>query len=502
MTDAGSRFHPPGPTMIEDARLGGRWWDRALPLALGLWGWVAALVVGLAVGNPSPSAFSLAVGVSVLAVLTVALARPFVAYLGVAASAIMLVIVVLPSGKGLNLFDLLLPPLLVAAALGAMRQRAAEGDDAESSDRHEAIRRARRRFSRATVIYFGVVVLSIVPMFFDGRAANGTSSLLALIRAFEGLLLFPLGLWLLRGERRIRLTLTMMLAASVLLLAVNVVARVVADVKRAGLSWYVNYPPWPISDPNECAAGMLLVIVILIARQAVRPQGRNLVLACGALVLLVLTFSRSGLLALIAVAAMLLPRARWRWILAGGLIVAAVLPLVPSTYWERLAHTVVMQRGTFDTFSSLIRFLTWKTALTVFLHHPVLGVGYLGLENVSYAYNDMRVKVGAESYFLEIAADVGILGLTAMGFVIARLFQLGRTIRRVTPPGSLGHEMATLHTPLVIGLLIASLTGSNFVGMVGLGQLALWCVLMIRAGHEALAREAAPAPRMSAVTPE
>jgi hypothetical protein len=35
----------------------------------------------------------------------------------------------------------------------------------------------------------------------------------------------------------------------------------------------------------------------------------------------------------------------------------------------------------------------------------------------------------------------------------------------------------------MLALLVANLTADNFVGMLGLAQVALWCALLIRAGH-------------------
>jgi len=319
-------------------------------------------------------------------------------------------------------------------------------------------------------------------------------------------MLFPLGIWLLRGERRISAAVRAMITASTLLLAVNIGTALLAGVKRAGSAWSVNDPQSPIGDPNEAAAAMLLIIALLIARHAVRPQWRNVVLASAAIFLLVMTASRSGLLALLSFGALRLPRARWRWGLVVLLLLAVIVPLVPSQYWIRMGRTLIMKRGTFEAFTSIIRFVTWKSAGAGFIHQPWFGVGYLGLITVSSNFNEFRLPCGAESYFLEMAADLGIVGLIALGTVIARLFRLGRIVRRSTAPGSMGHEMATLHTPLMVGLLVANLTESKLVGMVGLGQLALWTVLMVRAGHEAVSREMlrlrpaveAPAGRSSA----
>ena len=468
------------------ARLPRPSWGRIVPFALVLCGFMAALAVGLSVGYPAPSTVSLAVLVCVALILALVFKRPFAAYLGIAASVVMLVVLELSSGRGLNLLDLLLLPATLAGFFGSARRDALAGDAAESGECHDAIRGAQKRLSRAAAVYFGLAALSIVRMFFDGRAGAGTNSLFSLVRAAQGLLLFPLGLWFLRSERRIRHTITAMCGATLLLLAVNIPYKLLLGVKRAGMTWFVNQPDWPIADPNEGAAAMLIIVALLVVLRKTRPHWGQLILTCAAFVMLVMTSSRSGLLAFIVFGALLLPRARWGPVLATGILLALALPLVPHDYWERMRHTLLMQRGTSDTFSSMIRFIAWGTAANAFVHNPLLGVGYLGLLSVSSAYNDLGLRTVAESYALEIAADLGIPGLIALGVVITRLFQLGHAVRRVAPPGSIGHQMATLIAPLLIGILVANLTASSLVGMVGVAQLALWSVMMTRAGHEAL----------------
>jgi hypothetical protein len=53
--------------------------------------------------------------------------------------------------------------------------------------------------------------------------------------------------------------------------------------------------------------------------------------------------------------------------------------------------------------------------------------------------------------------------------------------------------MARFHAPLMLGLLVANMTGDNFVGLVGLAQVAMWTAVMVRAGHDAVGHPLAPA---------
>lgn len=457
--------------------------------AIILWGAGASLAIGVAAGNPTTESAFRGIFFCVATILAIAVKRPYEAFLGIAASLIMLVVFSVTPQIGVNLFDLLVPPVLLSALLGTARRDARAADALETGAQHEAIRRAQGRLTRAAVLYFSLAAVSIVPMFFDGRAADGTFSLFCLVRAGEGLVLFPLGMWYLRGERRIRQAMTAMCVAPFALLAVNVPVKLLTDVKRAGMTFFVTLPKVPVADPNEGAAAMLIVVALVILLRAAQPHWSQMLFAGAALVMLVMTYSRSGLLAFLTFGALVLPRARLKPVLVVGAVLVLALPFVPQEYWRRLMHTLLMQKGTWDNYSSMIRLLSWATATNVFLHHPLFGVGYLGLKSVSTAYNDMRVQIGAESYLLEIAADLGVVGLIAFGFVIARAVQLGRAIQRVTPEGTLGHRMASLNAPMLIAILVANLTGSNLIGMVGIGQIALWCVMLSRAGHEALRRE-------------
>jgi hypothetical protein len=84
---------------------------------------------------------------------------------------------------------------------------------------------------------------------------------------------------------------------------------------------------------------------------------------------------------------------------------------------------------------------------------------------------------------------MGLVGLVAIAIVVMRLFRLGREIGRAAPEGTLASHMARIHGPLVFALLVANLTGDNFLGLVSLAQLALWCAVLVSAGHVAVAAE-------------
>jgi len=465
--------------------------ERRFPagtLALGALGVVVATAFGFAAGYGTAAALipaGLLVGV---AILVGAAFRPFLGFRVMAASVILLACWVMPSGKGINALDLLLMPVLAASILGGVRREAALADVAAFDGPGRDIVTATRRLTRAVILYFTIIAVSLLTMLAQGRAHDAIPGSLILVREFQGMLLFPLALWWLRDERRIRATIAAMLAGGAVFAIVNVVGKVAGGVKRMGLGWYVNQPEWPIDYPSDGALAMLLLIVLLLVRQRLRHQRRNLVMIAVALAMIVLTFSRSGLIALLTFTLLCLPRARVTWVIGGAVALAALLPLVPAGWWERMARTVTHEKGSYETYTTLIRVFAWKTAIPMFLDHPVFGVGFMGFSPLSSAYNDLRIVLHpVENYYLEMATSLGLIGLAGLTLVVVRLFQLGRAVGRHAAPGTVAHALARYHAPLIIALLVANLAGDIFIGMVALGQLGLWCALLIRAGHAAVA---------------
>ena len=249
------------------------------------------------------------------------------------------------------------------------------------------------------------------------------------------------------------------------------------------MTWLVNFPDWPMTSPNEAAVTLLPIWALLSALPEGARRPWHAALRFGLLVVLIMTQSRSGLVAWSLYLMMSVNWGRWRTLAITLVLLAGAALFVPATYWERLAHTASLRGGSFDAYSSIMRFYSWQSALKSFAHHPILGVGYLGFRFISADYNDLHAFVGTESYYFEIAAGMGIIGLVLLARAIAALFRLGSTVLRNTPSGTFGHRLAQRHAPLIVALLAANITGDNFVGMVGLGQLAIWCAILVRSGH-------------------
>jgi hypothetical protein len=310
---------------------------------------------------------------------------------------------------------------------------------------------------------------------------------LLLARAFQGLLFYPLCAWWLRSGKRVESAWNALIVAGIALAIVNVIGVTFWDVKRAGMTLFLNNPDAPLSTPNEAGITTLIVAVVAMVRQSVRPDWRNVALVAFMLLVLGLTQSRSGILAWATFGLFTLRWVRPMQLLAGMLGVAAMLPIVPEGYWIRLTRSVVIQPGTNEAISMFVRFFSWRVAWDVLRDYPLTGVGYIGFRFVSHRYNEFKMVLGTvENYYYEMLISLGVFGFALLAWAIVALFRVGYEVRRVAPPDTLAHHMARYHTPLMLAVLVANLTGDNLTGLTSLAQVSLWTAILVRSGHAAV----------------
>jgi O-antigen ligase len=467
---------PAGP-----ARPAGRGatWIAGLLVAAALW-------VGLAVGDGAPVWWvPLAVGGGI-AVLFAGLRWPFASLLLMLASSLLLVVVRASGLRSVNLIDVLLPPVLFVSVLGRARHDARHRPEAGSL--HGRLVWRERRFTNAVMWFYGLATLSLLSLARVAGMSAALDSALILSRAFQAILLYPLCMWWLRTPEHVERAWRAMFAAGVALAAANILGVAFWDVKRAGMTLFLNNPDAPLASPNEAGTATLVMTVVLMVRQAMRPNWKNVVLGLLMVLVLALTQSRSGMLAWLTFGLFSLRRVRPTRLVGSLLAVLALVPALPASFWERMVRTVTLDRGSYEAMSFFQRVYGWRVAWQVFLDHPWTGVGYLGFRYVSHAYNELRWVIGTvENFFFEVLVSMGLPGLLILIVACVRLVQLGREVRRVAPPGTLAHHMAGYHEPLLAALLVANLTGDNLVGLVSLAQLAMWTAVLVRSGHAAIA---------------
>jgi hypothetical protein len=272
---------------------------------------------------------------------------------------------------------------------------------------------------------------------------------------------------------------------TLLLAIVMLTDRVTNGTARPGMTWILNQPDHT-EDTNQAAIAVIQMLALMFAFHPVKPRLWNFLLPVAALTVVVLTQSRNGLLAMVAFLGLSMRRIRVRHVLAGVGALALGAVLAPHDFWDRMAKTVTMTRGSSEVYGWMVRVYGYVSNVKLFMHNWLFGVGYLAGRAMSAQYNDLGVPLGAENFFLETGVGMGVIGLAVLWLCFARMFQLGQVVREVSPAGSLGHRLALVNMPFLVTVVIACLTQDCLIGVVAHAEMVIWFVLLIRAGHVSL----------------
>lgn len=193
-------------------------------------------------------------------------------------------------------------------------------------------------------------------------------------------------------------------------------------------------PSGPISDPNYYAQSLLpaLAICLVGVFHTRLPLGRvaatlgALLIACA----IVLTASRGALIAVSVLVTLVLIMERKGQLVAvlAGVILATIL-LAPS-YFQRLeqsasAVSAVVRGGAVHETSIQGRLDEMRAAARMFRDNPWVGLGYGGFES---RFQEVTVREDLElrhadrsshSYYLEVGAEQGLVGLACLSVLVA-----------------------------------------------------------------------------------
>jgi O-antigen ligase len=188
-------------------------------------------------------------------------------------------------------------------------------------------------------------------------------------------------------------------------------------------------------NPNDLALNMvaLLPLTVLVAMRARTTTGRLGAAFLGLMMVgaVIVSYSRGGFVGLAVMCLILgIQVARRKPALAAGALVMMLLalPLAPSSYWERISS--ITDDSLDATGSREARRVLLREAWNTFLTFPLHGVG----AGMFQAYNPPdRLELWRETHnvVLQIAAELGVLGLAAFGFLVWRALTAGRATRRL-----------------------------------------------------------------------
>lgn len=214
-------------------------------------------------------------------------------------------------------------------------------------------------------------------------------------------------------------------------------------------------------DPN--LAGGLIVVALLLACARLAAGDSVPLWRPGVLVTaLVMTVSRSSLLAFVvglAVLVFLVRRVTWKAIIGALLATAACLLAAPWVW--RAADS--FNKLSLDDPSLLARFVAWSRALTVLVDHPIVGVGFntYGFVQLRYGFADLSQSAfGLDGGLLFIAVMTGFVGVTLYGILLFSVLRacgrLWSSERSSVVDGAIGLGVAAATVALLIHSLFVN----------------------------------------------
>jgi O-antigen ligase len=180
-------------------------------------------------------------------------------------------------------------------------------------------------------------------------------------------------------------------------------------------------------NPNDLATALDVLLPFAVALTLIsKGRARLFYLACAAVMAIgvLFTLSRGGFLGLIALGGVLLWKLgrsrRLKTTLGVALICGILLAVMPGGYGARIATIFNTEED--QTGSAQLRSELMKRAAIIAISRPVVGVG-MGNFHI-YSIREKR----AHNAYLEIAAELGVMGLIAYLIVI---FAPLRSLRRI-----------------------------------------------------------------------
>jgi O-antigen ligase len=354
--------------------------------------------------------------------------------------------------------------------------------------------------------YLAVIILSAAV------ATDRASVLKETLKWSEVTALVALGLWQIRTPRQVRALAWAFIAAGVAQALLGYAQWVVSsgDIYLGGGDIRVF---GTFAQPNPFSGYLNFALVLALSLVLFAHDIRERWVAGAASVLLLgaqaLANSRGGLLGLLAalVVLVVVGLRRERLAIIAALValplvaVALVLHIVPARIQSALLDTLRVSNVTVcgqvnaRNFSTVERVAHWLAGLRMFAAHPMLGVG-AGNYNAAYARYacpDWPESLGhAHNYYINAAAETGIIGLAAFLCLTAALLYLGWRASRVRIPSPLSATASSLtasSAPLralalgffavVVALTVHNLTDDLFVHAMEL-QVALTTACLLR----------------------
>ena len=210
-----------------------------------------------------------------------------------------------------------------------------------------------------------------------------------------------------------------------------------------GMRWYATFY-WP----NPFAAFLLLVIPVELSRVVHAAKWHDVLAHSAMLILLgvpfVLTYSRGAWLTLAATVPVLalLARTKARSLALARLLIVGVGVLAAAIFMTKgaaldtspqavLGRALSVANASDNSAQGRLNF--WRSGLAIFWDHPLLGTGpgTYAYVHAKYQQDVRHYARDAHSLYVQTAAEMGVVGLVAVGGLLGSLLALCiRTLRR------------------------------------------------------------------------
>lgn len=251
-------------------------------------------------------------------------------------------------------------------------------------------------------------------------------------------------------------------------------------------------------DPNDIA--LVAVVCLPFATALLRERvwlwrAVGIIAAAMALLVVVLSASRGGMIATAVVLALTIVRSRYNmprgWKLLSLPAAALILLLAPPVFWQRLSSLGGLSND-YNMTSEGGRVQIWKRGMATFAAHPIVGVGG-GQFAVSDGMAASRVGSDDQSWHtahnsvLQIAVELGLLGVVGLIGLHLPTMRAARRARTLAGAGLLDPAVATVGEALflsIIGFYVAGmfLSAADSYASFTLGALGMAFTAMLRRG--------------------
>ena len=206
-------------------------------------------------------------------------------------------------------------------------------------------------------------------------------------------------------------------------------------IARTSVTRIVGYAAPLTANPNDLALmlNLILPLVIALFLSIRKPVLRTVLLGIIALLVVgvILTFSRAGFLTVATIFVMYLWKLRKRpqrgWAVAALVIALLCIPLLPSSYFERMSTITAIQ--TDPTGSAQGRWIDTVVAANFVLKNPIVGAG-VGMSIL--ALNEERGMwwKTVHNVYLQYGMDLGIPGLVLFVMLLAGCIKSATYVQR------------------------------------------------------------------------